>query len=471
MANKKSRVKTSASQITRAYAIVLVLVTLLMSVSIITVVGSFLAVSTKNNGTELMQSLKKSIINDKIDWDYWRETSAFNTHNTFVQITVSSEGKVKDRFYSKNTKDFLADNYRSWPIVKDIQYRNGQGLYYHIVDHDHFSEKKHEHRIQKYEIWLSLNRVVRLFLTIIGIIVAVCIVIFLIGLRSISKLAQKLNTPLQELTDATSQLVNSGELTHHEKLPVADNPKEVHDLTREFNHLLKIINDTALKDRQFVSDASHELRTPLAVIRGHVNLIRRRGTDHPELIPESLRFIDEESLRMQHLLESLLQLSRMDNAELDTQTFDLGAVARDVCAAYQSGISQSLVLAAAEPVMLTANQDSIQQIMVSLLSNAHKYSPRQSTITVKVTQTAQQVAFEVADQGNGVKDEEKQLIFNRFFRSDKSRSQKIEGTGLGLAIVTRLTELNHGQIKVLDNYPQGSRFIVTFERQSHSENL
>lgn len=174
---------------------------------------------------------------------------------------------------------------------------------------------------------------------------------------------------------------------------------------------------------------------------------------------------------MQHLLESLLQLSRMDNAELDTQTFDLGAVARDVCATYQSGISQSLVLAATEPVMLTANQDSIQQIMVSLLSNAHKYSPRQSTITVKVTQTAQQVAFEVADQGNGVKDEEKQLIFNRFFRSDKSRSQKIEGTGLGLAIVTRLTELNHGQIKVLDNYPQGSRFIVTFERQPHSENL
>ncbi|WP_033385718.1 sensor histidine kinase, partial [Paucilactobacillus suebicus] len=74
------------------------------------------------------------------------------------------------------------------------------------------------------------------------------------------------------------------------------------------------------------------------------------------------------------------------------------------------------------------------------------------------------IMLEVDDQGSGISDDDKKLIFNRFFRSDDSRSQKIEGTGLGLAITQRLVELNNGKISVFDNQPRGTKFIVTFRK-------
>lgn len=462
--NKQPRVKTSAFQITRAYAIVLIMITMLMSVSIIAVVGSTLVVNTKNNSQQLMQSLKKSIINDNIDWEYWRETSGINTHNTFVQVTVSKGNKIEHQYLSKHTDQFLEENYHSWPILHDIQYRSGQGVYYHIVDYDHFTNSRKQTINRKYEIWLSLNRVLRLFLTIIEIIIAVCLITFLIGLRSISRLANKLNKPLSVLTKATSNIINTDELSHHEKLPVPDNPKEVQDLTREFNHLLKILNETVLRDRQFVSDASHELRTPLAGIRGHINLLRRRGEEHPEIIPESLKFIDEESLRMQHLVENLLALSRMNNAELEFKEFNLTDSVTEIYEMYQNQLSQNLELKAESGIMLTANQDSVRQILISLLSNAKKYSPHDSVVTIRLYKDIDNIMLEVDDQGSGISNDDKKLIFNRFFRSDDSRSQKIEGTGLGLAITQRLVELNNGKISVFDNQPRGTKFIVTFRK-------
>ena len=105
----------------------------------------------------------------------------------------------------------------------------------------------------------------------------------------------------------------------------------------------------------------------------------------------------------------------------------------------------------------------LQQIVVALLDNAHKYSPHDQPITLSLYQTDQAVELAVADHGEGIPDDQKQAVFQRFYRVDQSRSQAIEGSGLGLAIVQQLVTLNQATIKITDNQPSGSVFAVSWQ--------
>ncbi|MCG0733377.1 Two-component system: histidine protein kinase, sensor protein [Lactiplantibacillus plantarum] len=240
-------------------------------------------------------------------------------------------------------------------------------------------------------------------------------------------------------------------------------PREINDLGRAFNELLVTQNQRLQHERQFISDASHELRTPIAAIRGNLSLIKRRGDAHPEVIPESLQFIDEESLRMQHLIENLLHLSRADRAKLVLTDQDLSLLMLSLAEHYQPSIDQPLTLAIDPNIHVQGNAEMLQQIVVALLDNAHKYSPHDQPITLSLHQTDQAVELAVADHGEGIPDDQKQAVFQRFYRVDQSRSQAIEGSGLGLAIVQQLVTLNQATIKITDNQPSGSVFTVSWQ--------
>ncbi|QEA52480.1 sensor histidine kinase [Loigolactobacillus coryniformis] len=464
MRKKQNNTNTSAAQITKAYAIILILITLLMSGSIITVVGYRLVTNKREEAQSLMRILKQSLVGDQPDWVRWRGETTFDTSNTFVKVKVDPPTRTQAVFYSPRTKGFLNENYHAWPLFKDVQYRSKQGVYYHIIDYDHASEGPNKKPEIKYEIWLSLNNMVHIFKTILETISLITIFSFLIGLWFISKLARRLNQPLVDLTKATHEINKAENITYHESLPISGNPQEVHELSIEFNRLLSSLNQQILREHQFVSDASHELRTPLAGVRGHISLIRRHGQAHPDIVPTSLDYIDSESLRMQHLIESLLQLSRMDHAELTLEYFNLSDLLAKICARYQQQIPQQLCLKILPTTIVYANCDSVEQIITALLDNAHKYSPTAATITLEVTTDPNDIAVKVFDEGNGISDQDKPHIFDRFYRADQSRSQKITGSGLGLAIAARLVDLNHGKIAVQDNVPHGSCFVVILKK-------
>ncbi|MCG0677598.1 Two-component system: histidine protein kinase, sensor protein [Lactiplantibacillus plantarum] len=181
------------------------------------------------------------------------------------------------------------------------------------------------------------------------------------------------------------------------------------------------------------------------------------------MIPESLQFIDEESLRMQHLIENLLHLSRADRAKLVLTDQDLSLLMLSLAEHYQPSIDQPLTLAIDPNIHVQGNAEMLQQIVVALLDNAHKYSPHDQPITLSLHQTDQAVELAVADHGEGIPDDQKQAVFQRFYRVDQSRSQAIEGSGLGLAIVQQLVTLNQANIKITDNQPSGSIFTVSWQ--------
>ena len=166
---------------------------------------------------------------------------------------------------------------------------------------------------------------------------------------------------------------------------------------------------------------------------------------------------------MQRLVESLLKLSRANRLELKTTAIDLSAVVQATATHYGEAMTRPIVTKVQPQVTAQAHQDSVEQILVSLLNNAQKYSPAETPITVSLTADDQTVTLAVADQGIGVPDDQKNLIFGRFYRASSVRNSVV-GNGLGLAIVQQLVTLSHGQIVVRDNQPQGSVFMVTLPR-------
>lgn len=205
------------------------------------------------------------------------------------------------------------------------------------------------------------------------------------------------------------------------------------------------------------------MKTPIAAIRGNITLIKRHGDKHPDVIPESLGYIDEESLRMQNLITNLLNLSRADRAELILENKNISEIATQIGQQYQKTIASELKLEIQPNLHIKGNTDTLKQIIVALLDNAHKYSPTDAPFTLSVKESGSDVQLAVIDNGMGIPDQQKDLIFQRFYRVDESHSTEIKGSGLGLSIVSQLVKLNNGRIEVLDHQPKGSIFQITFK--------
>ncbi|WP_158727514.1 sensor histidine kinase [Levilactobacillus enshiensis] len=460
---KKSIFNSSAAKITKVYALLLLGITVILSSVIISVVGMKQFQVQRHDALGIVRGLKRSFIANRNDWYWWRLGSWMDTDTTFVRISVAQRGKRQHYLYSPNAKAFLAakDRQAVTQLTANTRYAAKIGLFYHVRASD-LSTNKTDPSV-RYDIWVKLNGLMALLWLLIRLILLIALAFLIIGTWFIYLLARKLNQPLVELT-GTTKVINEDISNNYERqLPVPDSPQEVHDLTVAFNQLLQSLRDQEQADRRFVSNASHELKTPIATIRGYVSLVDRRGTAHPEVIPTALKYIDQESERMQRLVESLLKLSRANQLELKTTAVDLSVVVQATATHYGESMARAIVTQIQPQVTAQAHQDSVEQILVSLLNNAQKYSPAEAPIVVSLTTNDQAVTLAVADQGMGVPDEQKKLIFGRFYRASSVRNS-IAGNGLGLAIVQQLVTLSHGQIEVRDNQPQGSIFVVTLPR-------
>jgi signal transduction histidine kinase len=206
------------------------------------------------------------------------------------------------------------------------------------------------------------------------------------------------------------------------------------------------------------------LRTPIAGIKGNVKLIQRRADEHPEVVPESLNYIEAESDKMQNLVESLLALSKVDKVELSFIGVDVLATINETAGVMRRQIDQTIQVSGVETSRVVTNKNSLQQILVTLLDNAQKYSPKDSIIEINQIETDSEIQISVADQGIGMSEEDKQHIFDRFYRGEAARNAKIEGTGLGLAITARMAELIYAKLTVTNNQPNGTKFILTIPK-------
>lgn len=239
---------------------------------------------------------------------------------------------------------------------------------------------------------------------------------------------------------------------------------EVGYLARSLNRLIGRLGRRAEAQTRFVADASHELATPVAGIRGYVNILRAWGAEDPEVRGEAINAIDRESRRMARLTNDLLRLIRSGHeAEYRRDRFDVNAGAREVLAATATRYrDKSLEFVGPEegPLYLTGDPDRIEDAMMILVDNAAKYTPEGGRVELRTRRRRDVVIIEVSDTGVGIPHDELEDVFERFYRSDASRSKETGGFGLGLAIAKHIVESSGGTIDVRSVMGVGTMFTI-----------
>ncbi len=226
--------------------------------------------------------------------------------------------------------------------------------------------------------------------------------------------------------------------------------------------------ETIRKD--FIANVSHELRTPLSAISGFAETLMVENEDNPAVLQFS-RIIYEEAQRMTRMVNSLLQLSRLESAgvELDLQEIDMGMLLHSVSQSMEPRLAEKKVSIKhdlpAEGLKVRADRDRLVQVLVNLLDNAIRFSPEGGTVTVRATPSRDEVLVEVIDEGPGLGQEEASRVFERFYRVDRARTRGKGGVGLGLSIVKHIIELHGGRVGVRSTPGRGSVFYFTLPRR------
>lgn len=232
--------------------------------------------------------------------------------------------------------------------------------------------------------------------------------------------------------------------------------------------LLSPIEENRRKQNQFIAAASHELRTPLAVILScaESDTIHASNMKSAEPSARPMSIIQNEALRMRRLLEDLLTLSSHDSGTLSIQkssvwldTLLLNAYEAFEPMAKANHIRLSVTLPDDTVPHCNCDKERIYQVLAILLHNALSYTPEGGEIRLSLEFSSKYFILSVSDNGPGIPDIEKQRIFDRFYRSEKSRSSK-EHFGLGLSIAFEIISLHHGTISVSDAKDGGAVFVV-----------
>ncbi|MCH9759509.1 MAG: HAMP domain-containing histidine kinase [Actinomycetia bacterium] len=283
--------------------------------------------------------------------------------------------------------------------------------------------------------------------------------------------------PLGEV-EQTAAAIASGRLDC--RVPERDPRTEVGRLSLALNGMLaQIQRAMALSEssadqarmseermRRFITDASHELRTPLTTIRGFAELYRQGAARDVEML---MGRIESESQRMGLLVEDLLLLAQLDALRpLEQHPVDLLALATDAVGdarsiAPERTIRVEVFDGPGTPEVL-GDEAKLRQILSNLVANALQHTPASAGITVRVGTDAADAVLEVCDEGPGMRPEDAERIFERFYRTDSSRTRASGGTGLGLSIVDSLVNAHGGSVDLTTAPGQGCRFRVTLPR-------
>jgi signal transduction histidine kinase len=220
----------------------------------------------------------------------------------------------------------------------------------------------------------------------------------------------------------------------------------------------------------FVSNVTHELKTPLSLIRMFGETLDSGIVTEEGKRKEFYRIIRKESERLTHLINNVLDFSRMDegNKEYQFEETDLVTLVRHSLEAYKfhirdKGFDIETILPD-DPHLLLLDKDAISQALLNLLSNAVKYSEDQKYIRVEVAANSESIRLSVADQGIGIAKDQQKKIFEKFYRVSDKRMKQSRGSGLGLTLTRHIAEAHGGTIDVESEPGKGSQFTITIPK-------
>ncbi|MFQ5451444.1 MAG: heavy metal sensor histidine kinase [Nitrospinaceae bacterium] len=279
-------------------------------------------------------------------------------------------------------------------------------------------------------------------------------------------MARRALKPVQRIIQTAREVGSGVDLS--KRIPVPEVQDEIGQLASTFNDMMDRLENSFDQMRQFSSDASHELRTPLTVLQGQNELVLNKERDtkeYQEVISSNL----EEINYMSKILEDLFILSKSDENQIqfDCKPMDLKEIIEEVYKHAEALAAEKdikIIIAFLESVHINGDAVRLRQMVWNILHNSIKYTPKGGQIKISLEDQGEHAFLTVQDTGIGIDETHLPLIFNRFFRVDKSRSRKEGGSGLGLSICKHIVEAHKGKIEVESQLGMGTKFKIRFPK-------
>ena len=293
-----------------------------------------------------------------------------------------------------------------------------------------------------YDTSVIMSKISNIFLMVSMLVMALSFVIMLITVK-------RQSDPLKQMA-GIARSFGHGDLDARVKL-TRDYPEEVEDLALAFNNMAQELQKSEYQRKEFVANVSHELKTPMTTISGYVDGILD-GTIPAERSRYYLQIVSDETKRLSRLVRSMLDISKLQDQsgipDSKKVHFDMEEIVGQVLITFEKKITDKHLDVDVEmpehPVFTFASQDMVTQVVYNLIDNAVKFCPEGGTLGLKIKSGGNKIYISVSNEGETIPPEELPLVFDRFHKTDKSRSQNRDGWGLGLYIVKTIV-CSHGE--------------------------
>jgi len=298
--------------------------------------------------------------------------------------------------------------------------------------------------------------------TINGLIIwaGVASIILALGLGII--MSGQLSRPISRVIDK-AQMITQG--FYGSKISERSNTKEIRRLVDTVNNLAETLQKQEMQSKQTSMDIAHELRTPLTTVQGNLEAVMDGVMEMNE---DRVKVLHEQIMRINRLVDDLAELARFESQSftLEKTKFDLSVLIENTINHFHNDFAKDnkSLTYHGNSLFVSADMDKMSQVIINLLSNAIKFTRPGDGIEVSLNELKNSAEISIKDTGIGISDEDLPHIFERFYRSDKSRSRKMGGAGIGLTIVKSIILAHGGSIKVSSKPDEGTEFIISLPR-------
>lgn len=288
------------------------------------------------------------------------------------------------------------------------------------------------------------------------IVAGSCVAYFLIG--HYTKPVQQLSAHMKEMSPNTLS----------DSIEIEGGGEEIQELVKSFNQMTEQLDEAFAMQRRFSASAAHELRTPITVLRTKLDVFKKKKREqheYDELVTTMETYIDRLSSIITDLLEfaETSELGEVEDVSLDsvikTVVDDLESVAQNNMVNVQINV-QPKVQSEAQTFIAKGNTNLLYRALYNLVENAIRYNYEEGSVNITLETKGQEGVIIIADTGVGIAPEQRELVFEPFYRVNKSRSREFGGAGIGLSLVKTILKRHGASITVSENNPQGSVFTI-----------
>ena len=291
---------------------------------------------------------------------------------------------------------------------------------------------------------------------LVVIVAGSCVAYFLIG--HYTKPVQQLSAHMKEISPNTLS----------DSIEIEGGGEEIQELVKSFNQMTEQLDEAFAMQRRFSASAAHELRTPIAVLRTKLDVFKKKKREqheYDELVDTMETYIDRLSSIITDLLEfaETSELGEAEDVSLDsvvkTVVDDLESVAQNNMVNVQIDIPPK-AQSKAQNLTVKGNTNLLYRALYNLVENAIRYNNEEGSVNITLETRGQEGVVIIADTGVGIAPEQRELVFEPFYRVNKSRSREFGGAGIGLSLVKTILKRHGASITVSENNPQGSVFTI-----------